>query len=345
MPSTSSAVTYTSVYTDSEPGRVYWGADEELSEKGERLAKCMAPTALPSPPLPPPLHMLPPVDRRDDILKTEMPPCKRLCLSTIGSRHRWQTLRVMGDIRREMGDMQAKLLALRGQPMRAGQPGGDARVPNHLDAPRDADKRQSNNKRKADELFRNSHGYQQQTPKRQNVARVYNMETGEKKPYSGNLPKSFGNSNVVNAQRNNEANPKGNGCFECGATWHFKRDYQKLKNKDEEKGNAPGWVYAVGNAEKRGNASRDPNSNVIMGHPFNVDLMPVELDTATVARYSYSDTAPETLRVIRDMRQEMGDMQAELLALREQSRRARQPRSDARVPDHHDAPRDTDIHI
>ncbi|GKF46870.1 hypothetical protein Tco_0136672, partial [Tanacetum coccineum] len=33
----------------------------------------------------------------------------------------------------------------------------------------------------------------------------------------------------------------------------------------------------------------------------------------------------ETLRVIKDIRQEMSDMQAELLALREQQRRARQP--------------------
>nr|GEU55371.1 ubiquitin hydrolase [Tanacetum cinerariifolium] len=30
----SSVVTYTSVYTDTEPGRVYWGADEELSDGG-----------------------------------------------------------------------------------------------------------------------------------------------------------------------------------------------------------------------------------------------------------------------------------------------------------------------
>ncbi|GJS73786.1 reverse transcriptase domain-containing protein [Tanacetum coccineum] len=30
----SSAVTYTSVYTDSEPGRVFWGADEELLDRG-----------------------------------------------------------------------------------------------------------------------------------------------------------------------------------------------------------------------------------------------------------------------------------------------------------------------
>nr|GEV99617.1 putative reverse transcriptase domain-containing protein [Tanacetum cinerariifolium] len=66
-------------------------------------------------------------------------------------------------------------------------------------------------------------------------------------------------------QVNNGANPKGNGCFECRATGHFKRDCPKLKNKDEEKVNAPGWMYAVRNAEKRGNASRDPDSNVITG--------------------------------------------------------------------------------
>ncbi|GJX51582.1 hypothetical protein Tco_0278427 [Tanacetum coccineum] len=34
MSSASSAVTYTSVYTDSEPRRVFWGADEELSDSG-----------------------------------------------------------------------------------------------------------------------------------------------------------------------------------------------------------------------------------------------------------------------------------------------------------------------
>ncbi|GJU59248.1 hypothetical protein Tco_1237014 [Tanacetum coccineum] len=53
----------------------------------------------------------------------------------------------------------------------------------------------------------------------------------------------------------------------------------------------------------------------------------------------------ETLRVMRDMRREMGDMQAELLALREQQRRARQPGPDVRVPDHQDASRDADSHI
>ncbi|GJT77499.1 putative reverse transcriptase domain-containing protein [Tanacetum coccineum] len=36
-----------------------------------------------------------------------------------------------------------------------------------------------------------------------------------------------------------------------------------MKNKDRGNGNAQGWVYAVGNAEKNGNASRNPDSNVV----------------------------------------------------------------------------------
>ncbi|GJX06970.1 putative reverse transcriptase domain-containing protein [Tanacetum coccineum] len=38
--SSSSTVTYTSVYTDSEPGRVFWGADEELSDGGSPDMSC-----------------------------------------------------------------------------------------------------------------------------------------------------------------------------------------------------------------------------------------------------------------------------------------------------------------
>nr|GEW51730.1 hypothetical protein [Tanacetum cinerariifolium] len=51
---------------------------------GERLARCTAPAALPSPP---PLHMPLPINGKDDIPETEMPPHKRLCLSTLCSRY------------------------------------------------------------------------------------------------------------------------------------------------------------------------------------------------------------------------------------------------------------------
>ncbi|GJU57003.1 putative reverse transcriptase domain-containing protein [Tanacetum coccineum] len=146
--------------------------------------------------------------------------------------------------------------------------------------------RQSDNKR-------NNHGHQQQPFKRQNVAKVYNMGIGKRKPYGGSFPKctkchlhhngpctqkchkcnkvghfardcrSTGNTNVANTQKGNGAAP--NGCFECGAPGHFKRDCPKLKNKDGGNGNAQGWVYAVGNAEKRRNASGNPDANVVTG--------------------------------------------------------------------------------
>ncbi|GJW23831.1 putative reverse transcriptase domain-containing protein [Tanacetum coccineum] len=155
--------------------------------------------------------------------------------------------------------------------------------------------RQTDNKKKADDSSRNNHGHQQQPFKRQNVAKVYNMGSGEKKPYGGSLPKctkchfhhngpctqkchkcnkvghfsrdcrGSGNTNVANAQRDNRAVPKRNGCFKCGAPGHFKRDCPKLKNKDWGNKNAQGWVYAVGNAEKIGNALRNPDSNVVTG--------------------------------------------------------------------------------
>ncbi|GKD39083.1 hypothetical protein Tco_1259290, partial [Tanacetum coccineum] len=43
--------------------------------------------ALPSPLLPPSLYIPLPVDRRDDVPESELPPRKRMCLSTLGSRY------------------------------------------------------------------------------------------------------------------------------------------------------------------------------------------------------------------------------------------------------------------
>ncbi|GJY96655.1 putative reverse transcriptase domain-containing protein [Tanacetum coccineum] len=122
--------------------------------------------------------------------------------------------------------------------------------------------RQTDNKRKADDSSRNSHGHQQQPFKWQNVAKVYNIGQ-EKRSRMGDL--CPGNTNVANTQKGNGANPKGNGCFECRAPENFKRDCLKLKNKDGGNGSAQGWVYAVGNAKKKGNASRDLDSNVVTG--------------------------------------------------------------------------------
>nr|GEU29308.1 reverse transcriptase domain-containing protein [Tanacetum cinerariifolium] len=350
---------------------------------------------IPSPPLPPPLYIPPPDDRKDDVPEIEMPPCKRLRLSTLGSRYEVEessTARPTGDRGIDYGFVSTLDAEARRQgigevgygirdtcvdpaetvheiaPMIVGEvntkgeikkleielwnlkvKGNDvpaytkrfqeltlictkfvanetekidkyvnelpdniygsvkASKPKMLDETielandlmdqklRTYAERQTNNKRKADDSFRNNHGHQQQPLKRQNDAKVYNMGMGEKKQYGGNLPKctkcyfhhngpctqkchkcnkvwyfardcrSSGNANVANAQRNNGANPKGNSCFECGAPWHFKRDSPKLKNRDRGNINAQGWVYAVGNAKRKGNALRDPDSNVFTG--------------------------------------------------------------------------------
>nr|GEW42852.1 reverse transcriptase domain-containing protein [Tanacetum cinerariifolium] len=139
--------------------------------------------------------------------------------------------------------------------------------------------RQTNNKRKADDSFRNNHGHQQQTPKGKMSpgsriwGRARRIRTVEICPRNfAHDCRSSGNANVENAQRNNGANPKGNGCFKYVAPGHFKRNCPKLKNKDGGKVNALGWVYAVGNAEKRGNASRDLDSNVVTGNCYDVEL-------------------------------------------------------------------------
>ncbi|GJV69998.1 putative reverse transcriptase domain-containing protein [Tanacetum coccineum] len=67
----------------------------------------------------------------------------------------------------------------------------------------------------------------------------------------------LGNTNAANTQKGNGANPKGNGCFECGAPGHFKRDCPKLKNKDRWKMVAQqGWCMQLECREEK-NASRD----------------------------------------------------------------------------------------
>nr|GEY43623.1 putative reverse transcriptase domain-containing protein [Tanacetum cinerariifolium] len=216
----------------------------------ERLARCTAPTALPSPPFPPPLHMPPPINRRDDILEIEMPPRKSQIRSLGPAAYSmtWEVLKKkITDKYCQQGEIKKLEIELWNLKFVADETekidkyvselpyniyrSVKALKPKTLDETielandlmdqkfRTYVERQANNKRKADESFRNNHGHSQQAPKR-----------------------SSGNTNVANAQRNNGENPKGNGCFECGATRHFKRDCPKLKNKDGEKGNAPGWV-------------------------------------------------------------------------------------------------------
>ncbi|GJS78248.1 hypothetical protein Tco_0728129 [Tanacetum coccineum] len=80
-------------------------------------------------------------------------------------------------------------------------------------------------------------------------------------------------------------------------------------------------------------------------HETRFQMQQAELAALRETDRRRQDQMVETLRVIRDMRREMSDMQAELLALRGQQRRARQPGPEARIPDHQDASGDADSHI
>nr|GFA40741.1 putative reverse transcriptase domain-containing protein [Tanacetum cinerariifolium] len=96
------------------------------------------------------------------------------------------------------------------------------------------------------------------------LLRNSNGEDGSHRHYARDCW-STGNTNATNNRGGNGPNPKGNGCFECENQGHFKRDCPKLKNKDGGNGNAQGWVYAVGNAERNGNDAGNPDSNVVTG--------------------------------------------------------------------------------
>nr|GFC94215.1 hypothetical protein [Tanacetum cinerariifolium] len=113
--------------------------------------------------------------------------------------------------------------------------------------------RQADNKRKSKDITRNNQN--QQPYKRQNTGQVYTVRNGDKRPYAGSRPlcpkcnynhegpcppkcnnckrvghltKEYGsrpaNNNNNNNNRNNN-NQQGNGCFECEAQGHFKRNY------------------------------------------------------------------------------------------------------------------------
>nr|GEX80233.1 hypothetical protein [Tanacetum cinerariifolium] len=199
---------------------------------------------LPSPPLPPPLYIPPPVDRRDDIPKTKMLPHKRSCLFALGSKY-------------EIGES-STARPTEGQ----GIDYGDTWV-NPTEA----------------------------------VPEITPMTLREV------------NTRVIELAELHE---------------HDTHDlYALLEDAHDSRTRISQRVYA--------------HEFQLQAHQMQQQLQGTLIQT--------QHQMVEILRVMGDMRREMGDMQAELLALREQPKRARQPGSDARVPDHKDASRDADSHI
>ncbi|GJW74698.1 putative reverse transcriptase domain-containing protein [Tanacetum coccineum] len=185
--------------------------------------------------------------------------------------------------------------------------------------------RQAENKRKFENTSRNNQNQQQQQNKRQNTGQAYTAGNSDRKSYAGSKPlcskfnynhedpclpkcsncKRVGHlakdcrSRPVNANNNNNNNQKGNGCYECGAQGHFRRNCPKLRNNDRgnQAGNdrAPAKVYVVGNAGA--NPDNVVASTFLLNNRYAYILFDTGADRSFVstAFSSQIDITPSTL--------------------------------------------------
>ncbi|GJT37865.1 putative reverse transcriptase domain-containing protein [Tanacetum coccineum] len=129
--------------------------------------------------------------------------------------------------------------------------------------------RQAEKKRKYDDFSKNNQNQQQQN-KRQNTGQAYTAGNSDRKPYAGSKPlcsksrpaNANNNNRNNNNRNNNNNNQKVNGCYECGAQGHFKRNCPKLKNND--RGNQAGNDRAPAKVNVVRNAGANPD-NVVAG--------------------------------------------------------------------------------
>ncbi|GKC49836.1 putative reverse transcriptase domain-containing protein [Tanacetum coccineum] len=175
--------------------------------------------------------------------------------------------------------------------------------------------RSAENKRRFDKNLRDNRGQQpafkRQNVRGQNVARAYMTGNNEKKGYVGTLPYCnkcklhhegsctvrCGNCKRVghmardctaavapNTQRAPVGNQSGVVCYECGRPGHYIKDCPKLKNQNcgNKTENKTGNNEATTKAYAIGGGGANPDSNVVTGHPFDIDLMPVELGSFDV---------------------------------------------------------------
>ncbi|GJS28081.1 hypothetical protein Tco_0488701 [Tanacetum coccineum] len=173
--------------------------------------------------------------------------------------------------------------------------------------------RQAENKRKLDDTSRNNQN-QQQPFKRHNVARAYTAGPGEKKVYGGSKP-LFPKCNYhhdgqcapkyTNCKRDGHLacdcrspavaanNQRASGAiqrvltyFECGAQGHYKRDFPKLKNKNQgnqaRNGNAQARAYVVGTAWTNQN-SNVVTSTFLLNNRYPLILFDIGADRSFVS--------------------------------------------------------------
>nr|GEU86119.1 retrovirus-related Pol polyprotein from transposon 17.6 [Tanacetum cinerariifolium] len=146
--------------------------------------------------------------------------------------------------------------------------------------------RNAENKRRFDNNPRDNRGQQpafkRQNVRGQNVARAYTAGNNEKIDVLGLSPTATSAGCTMKGRRATVGSQPGIACYECGRTGHFKKDCPKLRNQN--RGNKTGNNEATTKAYAIGRGA-NLDSNVVtglLGHPFDIDLMPVELGSFDV---------------------------------------------------------------
>ncbi|GJW79240.1 hypothetical protein Tco_0140922 [Tanacetum coccineum] len=292
----------------------------------ERLARCTAPSAHSSPPhvsspllplsgCPTKIQTLriastqalidaviaalpPPVDRKDDLPESELPPRKRLCLSTLGSRY-------------EVVES-STAIPIRGR-------GIDYGFVSTVDA----------------------------EARRQGISEVgYGIrdtwvDLAEAVPEISPMTLGEVNTRLTELSELHEHDTQDLYALLEDAQEAHQETIQIVE--EEAYASRKAWAYAIGLSQAV-HYELQTHREQVYAHESQLHVHQTQLQLQCTLIQTQHQIV-ETLHVIRDMRREIGDKQAELLALREHQRRARQPGPDVRVPDHQDASKDADSHI
>nr|GEY43855.1 putative reverse transcriptase domain-containing protein [Tanacetum cinerariifolium] len=262
---------------------------------GERLARCMALATLPSSSLPPPLYP-PPVDSRDDILESQQPPRKRLCLSTLGSRYEAEMRhRGIGEVGYEIRDTWIDLAEA---------------VPEM--APTTLEKVNTRVTELAELHEHDTHDL---------YALLEDAQDGRTR---------ISQRVAIDSQRVDLL--IGDRMTLQETVWIVEEEVYAAREA---------WAHSVGLSQTIHHELQTDREQVYaQEYQLQTHQTQLQLQRLRETDCVRQSQIVETLRVMRDMRREMGDMQAELLALRGHPRRAGQPGGDVRVSNHQDAPRD-----
>ncbi|GKC43433.1 hypothetical protein Tco_1061155, partial [Tanacetum coccineum] len=275
--------------------------------------------ALPLPPLPPSLYIPPPIDRRDDIPESEQPPRKRLCLFTLGPRY-------------EVGES-STARPIRGR-------GIDYGFVSMVDAEERRQGIRDVGYGIRDTWVDLAEAVPAIAPTTLGEVNTRVTELAELHEYDTHdlfaLLEDAQDSRSRISQRVTMDSQRVD--LLMGDRMTLQETVWMVE--EEAYASREAWAYSIGLSQ-----ATHQELQTHRDHETRFQMQHAELATLQETDCRRQDQMVETLRVIRDMRREMSDMQAELLALREQQRRARQPGPEARIPDHQDASGDADSHI